>query len=52
MKFPSRWESVDDRYDARDVLSVQFERLNFMEGKRREVLTNGYKMGKPVISSR
>ena len=49
MKFPSRWESVDDRYDAREILNVQFERLKFMEGKRREVLMNGYKMGKPVI---
>jgi len=49
MKFPPRWESVDDRYDAREILNVQFERLDFMEGKRREVLTNGYKMGKPVI---
>ena len=32
-----------------EILNVQFERLKFMEGKRREVLTNGYKMGKPVI---
>jgi hypothetical protein len=49
MKFPSRWESVDDRYDARDILNVQFERLNFMKGKRLEVLKNGYKMGKAVV---
>jgi hypothetical protein len=49
MKFPSRWESVDDRYDAREILNVQFERLEFMRGKRLEVLKNGYKMGKAVV---
>ncbi|MBT5027057.1 MAG: hypothetical protein HOH38_04800 [Nitrospinaceae bacterium] len=49
MKFPSRWESVDDRYDAREVLNVQFEQLKFARGKRLEVLKNGYKMGKTVV---
>ncbi|MEP5621346.1 MAG: multiheme c-type cytochrome, partial [Hyphomicrobiales bacterium] len=26
-KFPKAWESIDDRYDAREILKVQFERL-------------------------
>lgn len=28
MKFPSRWESVDDRYDAREILNVQLNVWN------------------------
>ena len=49
MKFPSRWESVDDRYDAREILNVQFERLEWVRQKRLEVLRNGYKLDKAVI---
>ncbi|MBC8284417.1 MAG: cytochrome C [Nitrospinae bacterium] len=50
MKFPSRWESVDDRYDAREILNVQFERLEWVRQKRLEVLNNGYKLGEAVIT--
>jgi cytochrome c553 len=49
MKFPSRWESVDDRYDAREVLNVQFEQLKWAKGKRLEVLKNGYGLSEAVI---
>ncbi len=41
-KFPKEWESVDDRYDARQILNVQFDRLNKVAEKRKEVLRNGY----------
>jgi hypothetical protein len=41
-KFPKRWQAVDDRYDAREILETQFERLKWAEGKRYEVLRNGY----------
>ena len=50
MKFPSRWESVDDRYDAREILNVQFERLEWVRQKRLEVLNNGYSLGEAVIT--
>ena len=50
MRFPTRWESVDDRYDAREILDVQFERLEWVRQKRLEVLQNGYKLGDPVIT--
>ncbi|MFT4579684.1 MAG: nitrate/TMAO reductase-like tetraheme cytochrome c subunit, partial [Nitrospinales bacterium] len=50
MKFPSRWESVDDRYDAREILNVQFERLEWVRQKRLEVLNNGYKLGETVVT--
>jgi len=50
MKFPSRWESVDDRYDAREILNVQFERLEWVRQKRLEVLNNGYHLGEAVVT--
>jgi hypothetical protein len=43
-KFPKEWQSVDDRYDAREILKVQFARLASATRKRREVLRNGYLM--------
>jgi len=49
MKFPPRWESLDDRYDAREILNVQFERLEWARQKRLEVLRNGYNLGEAVI---
>ena len=45
MKFPVRWDSVDDRYDAREILNKQFERLGYAREKRLEVLRNGYHLG-------
>ncbi len=43
-KFPEEWKSVDTRYDAREILKVQFARLESAGKKRREVLRNGYLM--------
>lgn len=47
-KFPDHWESVDDRYDARDILNDQFELLDYARKKRLEVLRNGYVLGDVV----
>lgn len=47
--FPARWESVDDRYDARAILDEQFRRLAFARDKRLELLRNGYGLGKVVV---
>ncbi len=44
-KFPDAWKSVDDRYDAREILKVQFKRLALIREKRLEVLRNGYAIG-------
>ena len=44
-QFPERWSTADDRYDARDILVVQFERLDWAREKRLEVLRNGYHVG-------
>ena len=48
MKFPDRWSSVDDRYDAREILDKQFEHLEFGRNLRLEVLRNGYGLGEIV----
>ena len=44
-EFPESWASIDDRYDAREILDIQFERLDFARKKRLEVLRNGYHLG-------
>lgn len=44
-QFPDRWSSIDDRYDAREILNQQFELLGWAEERRLEVLRNGYKLG-------
>ncbi len=44
-KFPKHWEFADDRYDARELLDTQYERLAFAAEKRLEVLRNGYILG-------
>ena len=49
-KFPASWNSVDDRYDAREILVEQFERLEFAREKRLELLRNGYHLGKVIIT--
>jgi nitrate/TMAO reductase-like tetraheme cytochrome c subunit len=44
-QFPDRWRSIDDRYDAREILEQQFKLLGWAEERRLEVLRNGYKLG-------
>ena len=44
-KFPQAWASIDDRYEAREILKEQFELLKFAERKRKEVLRNGFHLG-------
>jgi len=44
-EFPERWDSIDDRYDAREILNHQIYRLKWAENKRLEVLRNGYLLG-------
>ena len=48
-QFPESWTSIDDRYDARDILDIQFKRLDFARMKRLEVLRNGYHLGQVKI---
>lgn len=43
--FPERWQSVDDRYDAREIIDYQLNRLEWATEQRLEVLRNGYLLG-------
>ncbi len=48
-KFPKAWASIDDRYDAREILNEQFELLEFAKRKRLEVLRNGFILSDIVV---
>jgi hypothetical protein len=43
-EFPDAWFSIDDRYDAREILNEQFERLEWAWQERQEVMRNGFGM--------
>ncbi len=49
-KFPDRWRSVDDRYDARAIIETQLKLLDYQNQKRLEILRNGYQIGEVVKS--
>ncbi len=40
--FPEAWESVDDRYEAREIIDEQLELLAWANERRLEVLRNGF----------
>jgi Cytochrome c554 and c-prime len=44
-KFPKHWESVDDRYDAHDIIEANLKKLAEMAELRKKVLQNGYQFG-------
>ncbi|MGB0581640.1 MAG: multiheme c-type cytochrome [Limisphaerales bacterium] len=44
-KFPERWESYDDRIDARDIITEQLELLNEAQEQREKLLRVGFRMG-------
>lgn len=48
-EFPPRWESIDDRYDARDILNANFKLLDEVEKQRLQVLRAGYILGDVVV---
>jgi hypothetical protein len=44
-KFPPRWSSVDDRYDARTILNEQYSLLADIKKQRVAILRQGYQLG-------
>jgi hypothetical protein len=48
-EFPPRWQSIDDRYDARDILNANFRLLDEIEEQRLQVLRAGYVLGDIVV---
>jgi len=44
-QFPERWASIDDRYDARDIIADNQELLAVIAEQRLAVLRAGYRIG-------
>lgn len=49
IQFPARWQAIDDRYDAREIIDYQLQQLEWATEKRLEVLRNGYGLGELTI---
>ncbi|MBI2422470.1 MAG: NapC/NirT family cytochrome c [Candidatus Hydrogenedentes bacterium] len=47
--FPLRWENIDERYEARDILNANLKLLEEYHEQRRIVLQNGYGIGEYEI---
>ncbi len=43
--FPERWSSVDDRYDAREIINKQEARLQRIAEQRKKLLQGAYLLG-------
>ena len=46
--FPERWNSVDERYDAREILDQQFVLLDEYLAQRKRLLQAGFTLGEVV----
>lgn len=44
-KFPPRWSSIDDRYDARKIIDYQLQRLDAASANRKKILQRAYQFG-------
>lgn len=51
-KFPDRWASRDDRYDARDIISDNTSLLEEANHARLQILQAGYQLGEIGIAKR
>ena len=48
-EFPERWQAIDDRYDARDILSDNLALLEEANVARKKVLQAGYQFGEMMV---
>lgn len=48
-EFPERWASIDDRFDAREIIEENRALLEMMAGERLKLLRNGYLLGDVVV---
>lgn len=51
-EFPERWESVDDRYDAREIITENLHLLKLVEQERLKLMRNGYLLGDIVVDEK
>ncbi len=47
--FPHRWQSIDDRYDARAILDDQFSKLEEINLQRYQILRRGFQLHEFVL---
>lgn len=47
--FPTAWQNVDDRYDARDIVDENLKKLAYKKDIRRQLLENGSKVDGPFF---
>ena len=47
-EFPPRWDSIDDRYDAREIVQENLELLAWGQDQRVAILRVGYVLGEIV----
>lgn len=48
--FPTVWQNVDDRFDAREIVDANLRKLEYKKDLRRQVLENGSKLDGPFFS--
>ncbi|MEO6873096.1 MAG: multiheme c-type cytochrome [Chthoniobacterales bacterium] len=48
-KFPTRWQAIDDRYDARAILNEQFAKLEEINLQRYQILRRGFQLHQFVL---
>jgi Cytochrome c554 and c-prime len=48
-EFPPAWRSIDDRYDGRDIIKEQLDRLAWAKERRLELLRNGFGIGDVTV---
>lgn len=49
--FPPVWGNVDDRYDAREIVTDNLKKLQYKKDVRRQLLENGSKLDGPFFAS-
>lgn len=48
--FPAAWQHVDDRYDAREIVNKNLQKLEYKRQLRRQVLENGSQIEGPFFA--
>ncbi len=49
-EFPERWQAIDDRYDARDIIESNLALLEEADVARKKILQAGYKLGEIQVT--
>ena len=47
--FPKVWENIDDRFDARDIITDNLKKLRYKKDIRRQVMENGSRVTGPYF---